>query len=145
MQQLKAAEDHKHVADTQREAVKQIFREPPQGTLVILADFGTADLQLPIGADAEEKGAGRVTVFSLVLQWKDDAGQLHRQFLDYTTQDHQVQLNDYHFIRAALMHLATKMGFLRGMSKVVFITDGCAKQFACVYFESVCSPVALSC
>lgn len=91
------------------------------------------DLHVPIGTGEPERKDALVNVMTFVFNKMVDGVQ-KRMYQDYACNEIDTAKNDYFFVRAGLRAFLTKHP---GYAKYFIVTDGCAKQFACRFFEKV--------
>jgi hypothetical protein len=112
---------HKQVLVSQRTAVDGVIDNLVDPThAIVLMDGGSYDTQPNV--DDRDK-----TPFSsLCLVVETTAGRL---YIDVLCNDKHSQKCDYHYVRAALLHLLQQTSVFEGISVITFITDTSAKQF----------------
>lgn len=137
--QLEVAQRHAATAVAQRNWVKDLFvRQLADDEAVVMMDFGVASLHLNVSSGGGAT-ASSVPVCSFVV--KVGGGQRvgtnakGQHFIDVLCEDPLVSNNDFYFVRAAILSLLDT--WLLGVDRVTFVTDGCSKQFASVFFEKV--------
>jgi hypothetical protein len=131
---------HQDKATAQKEEVSALVADPPPRTAVCQLDFGMIDLQAPTGATEAQRKAALVNVLTGVICRLRNVGVV-RRYVDLVTPlfEGDEDDNDFFFLRAGSTHLFEQTNELEDIDELILITDGCAKQFASVFFEWVCS------